>query len=84
MHMFALMLNPKGLHFEIFYIYSKSLNQPNYEFLNTLSNNVEGVGYFPYNDHETVISSNDAKKIAFTTLHSPNSVRQFFLTEIIG
>ena len=60
--LFALLLNPNGLHFENVYIYSKSLNQPKYEFLNNLLNNVEGVGYFPYNDHETVISPNDAKR----------------------
>ena len=59
--LFALLLNVNGLHFENVYIYSKSLNQPKYKFLNALLNNVKGVGYFPYNDHETVISPNDAK-----------------------
>ena len=59
--LFTLLLNPNGLHFENVYIYSKSLNQPKYKFLNTLLNNVEGVGYFPYNDHEGVISPSDAK-----------------------
>ena len=59
--LFALLLNPNGLHFENVYIYSKSLNQPKYAFLSNLLNSVEGIGYFPYNDHETVISPNDAK-----------------------
>lgn len=59
--LFALLLNPNGLRFENVYIYSKSLNQPKYMFLADLLNSVEGVGYYPYSDHETVISPNDAK-----------------------
>ena len=81
--LFALLLNPNGLHFENVYIYSKSLNQPKYEFLSNLLNNVEGVGYFPYNDHETVISPNDAKSNSVmifddVACEKQNHIRNFF------
>ena len=59
--LFALLLHSNGLHVENIYIYSKSLNQPKYTFISNLLNNVEGLWYFSYNDHKTVISPNDAK-----------------------
>lgn len=56
----ALITHPHGLRFENVYVYSKSLNQPKYQFLKRLLESVKGVRYFPFNDHEQVIKPEDA------------------------
>lgn len=66
--LFALITHPNGLRFENIYLYSKSLNQPKYQFLQHLLKSVNGVGYFPFNDHEQVIKPEDAR---------PNSIMIF-------
>ena len=38
--LFSLIFNPNGLRFKNIYLYSKSLNQPNYEFLFEIMNNI--------------------------------------------
>lgn len=57
--LFALITHPNGLRFENIYIYSKSLNQPKYQFLQKLLQSVEVVGYFPFSDHDEVIKPED-------------------------
>ena len=52
---FALLLNPNELNFGNVHIYSKYLKQHKYEFLSNLLNSVESVGYFLYNEHETIV-----------------------------
>lgn len=64
----ALITHPHGLRFENIYVYSKSLNQPKYQFLRQLVKPVRGVGYFPFNDHEEVIPPEKAR---------PNSIMIF-------
>lgn len=66
--LFAILTHPNGLRFHNVYVYSKSLNQPKYEFLKKLLESVEGVGYFPFNDQEEVVVPHDAK---------PNSIMIF-------
>ena len=51
----ALLVHPNGLRFENIYVYSKSLNQPKYEFLKNLLEPIDGIQYFPYCDHEDVM-----------------------------
>ena len=51
----SLLTHPNGLSFENLYIYSKSLNQPKYQFLNCLLDSMDGVNYFPFSEHEEVI-----------------------------
>src|SRR5436190_1028743 len=56
---FNLLFDPNGLRFENIYIFSKSLNQPKYQFLaKTIP---KEVGYFAYDDNSQVINPNDAK-----------------------
>ena len=61
----ALILHPNGLRFNNIYLYSKSLQQPKYQFLEKVLNDVDGVEYFPFSEHEEVVSPSQAK---------PNSV----------
>lgn len=56
----ALITHPNGLRFENVYVYSKSLNQPKYKFLKELLEPIKGVQYFPFSEHESVISPDEA------------------------
>ena len=54
-------LEKNGLKFENIYLYSKSLQQPKYKFLELVLNGVNDVKYFPFNEHEEVVSPSEAK-----------------------
>lgn len=56
----ALITHPNGLRFENLYVYSKSLNQPKYQFLKEVLEPIEGVSYLPFSEHETVVSPDEA------------------------
>uniref|UniRef100_A0ABD2W597 Uncharacterized protein n=1 Tax=Trichogramma kaykai TaxID=54128 RepID=A0ABD2W597_9HYME len=56
----ALITHPNGLRFENVYIYSKSLNQPKYKFLQELLEPIDGMQYLAFNDQESVISPEEA------------------------
>ena len=51
----ALLVHPNGLRFENVYIYSKTLNQPKYQFLKDLLEPIDEVQYFPFSDNQQVI-----------------------------
>ena len=57
----ALLTHPNGHRFASLYVYSKSLNQPNYTLLKRMLDNVEGVDFLPFADHEQVISPDGAR-----------------------
>lgn len=62
----SLLIDANGVKFENVYIYSKSLNQPKYKFLRQLLKDAnKKIGFFPFEDSETVIEPNKAR---------PNSV----------
>lgn len=61
----GLILHPNGLNFHNIYVYSKTLHQPKYLFLEKVLSLVPGVSYFKYRDNEEVLSPDNA---------SPNSV----------
>lgn len=52
----TLLLDSKGLIFENVYLYSKSLNQPKYVFLNNVLNQVPQVNFYTFTDKSEVIS----------------------------
>ena len=56
----SLLIDPNGLRFENIYVYSKSLNQSKYQFLEELIKSIKGLKYFPFNEHEQVISPENA------------------------
>lgn len=81
--LFAMITHPNGLKFENIYIYSKSLNQPKYELLKKLLKPIEGMGYFPFDEHELVIKPQDAKKNSLmifddVSCEKQDNIREFF------
>ena len=64
----SLIIHPNGLKFENIYIYSKTLHQPKYKFLENVIEYIEGLDYHPFSDHEEVVKPEDAK---------PNSIMIF-------
>lgn len=58
----SLITDPNGLKFENIYIYSKSLYQPKYQFLENVLKNVKGVRFYKYSENEEVIKPHDARK----------------------
>jgi len=42
----SLLENPNGVHFENVYVYSKSLQQPKYRYLENLFTSIDEIGYF--------------------------------------
>lgn len=57
----SLIVHPNGLKFENIYVYSKSLNQPKYKFLENLLHPIDGMEYFSFSEHEHVVSPQEAK-----------------------
>lgn len=60
--MLSLITDPNGLKFENIYVYSKSLYQPKYQFLENVLKNVKGIGYYKFSENEEVIQPSEAKK----------------------
>lgn len=58
----SLITDINGVHFENIYIYSKSLYQPKYQFLEKILKQVKGVGYYKFSENENVITPSEAKK----------------------
>lgn len=56
----SLITHPNGVRFENVYLYSKSLNQPKYKYLEKLLAPIDGVQYFPYSEHDEVVSPDTA------------------------
>lgn len=57
----ALLIHPNGLRFENIYVYSKSLHQPKYKFLEKLIEPIKGVNYLSFNEHDLVVSPDKAR-----------------------
>lgn len=63
--MFNLLFDSNGLRFENVYVFSKSLYQLKYKFLDKVFSKISLIGYHTFTDNEEVINPNEAK---------PNSV----------
>ena len=57
----ALITHPNGLRFENIFVYSKSLNQPKYKFLEKILQPIKGIEYYAFSEHDTVVSPDNAK-----------------------
>lgn len=57
----GLIENTNGLRFENVYVFSKSLNQPKYLYLEHLLKPIKGMGYYPCQNYERIVSPNEAK-----------------------
>lgn len=63
--MLSLLEHPNGLRFQNIYLYSKSLYQPKYQYLHSLLQPIKEMGYYEFNDGESIIPPEEIK---------PNSV----------
>ena len=52
--------SPHGVHFENIYVYSKSLQQPKYRYLENLLSSIEEIGYFTFSNNSDVIPPSEA------------------------
>lgn len=52
--MLNLLFSPMGLFFNNIYIFSKSLYQTKYKFLECVLRNIKEIGYFPFSDNDEV------------------------------
>lgn len=58
----TLITDLNGLRFENVYIYSKSLNQPKYQFLKRIFEHVKDIGYYTFTDNESICDPREAKQ----------------------
>lgn len=68
----SLLEDPNGLRYENVYIYSKSLEQDKYQYLERILTSIDGMGFYKYSSSEDVIEPADAK---------PNSI--FIFDDVI-
>lgn len=59
--MLTLIEHPNGLKFKNIYLYSKSLHQPKYLFLEKLMKPIKGIGYFAFNNSEEILPPSEAQ-----------------------
>ena len=57
----SLIKNENGLYFQNIYLYSKSLSQPKYRYLESLLKPIQEISFHQYHDREQVISPSEAK-----------------------
>lgn len=78
-----LLYNKNGLVFQNIYLYSKSRYQPKYQELERVLEMVPEIGYFPFDDNDSVIQPNEAKNNSIfifddVSCEKQGSIREFF------
>lgn len=81
--MISLLENPNGLKFKNIYLYSKSLQQPKYKYLEQLLQPIKGMGFFSFSENDTVIPPEKAKPNSImifddVACEKQNNVRAYF------
>ena len=56
----SLLESPHGVRFENVYVYSKSLQQPKYRYLENLLTSIDEIGYYTFSNNSDVIPPSDA------------------------
>lgn len=79
----SLLTDPNGLRFANLYVYSKSLNQPKYQFLEKVIAAIKGIEYYPFSDREDVIAPQDARSHSIMVFddvacEKQDNIRAFF------
>jgi len=64
----SLLESPHGVRFENVYVYSKSLQQPKYQYLENLLSSIDEIGYFTFSNNSDVVPPSEAR---------PNSIFVF-------
>lgn len=80
---FTLLFANNGLKYENIYVFSKSLYQPKYQFLEKIMKSVPEVGYFAYSENDEVPAPNNALQNSIMlfddiTVEKQNNVRSYF------
>lgn len=57
----SLILDPQGLYFSNVYIYSKSLYQPKYQYLQKILEPIEGLGVYTFSNAEDIVEPSNAE-----------------------
>lgn len=81
--MISLLESPNGLKFENIYLYSKSLYQPKYEYLQKLISPITGMGYYTFAENTSVIPPDEAKNNSImifddVACEKQNNIRAYF------
>lgn len=81
--MISLLTDLNGLRFENIYIYSKSLNQPKYQFLKTVAERLREIGFYTFAENEDVCSPNQARPNSVfifddVACDKQNNIREYF------
>lgn len=79
----GLLLHEHGLQFLNIYIYSKTLNQPKYIYLEKILQNVPDVSFDKFHENDEVISPKDAKPYSIiifddVACENQNNIRDYF------
>lgn len=79
----SLIENPNGLRFENVYIYSKTLGQNKYKYLEEILKPINGLGYYTYASNDDVIPPSDARRnsiIIFDDVicDKQNNIKEYF------
>ena len=79
----SLLFGENGLRFENIYIFSKTLYQPKYEFLNKVISNIPEIEIFNYSNNDEIIDPQDAKTNSIfifddVVCDKQNNIRSYF------
>lgn len=79
----CLVENPNGLRFENVYVYSKTLEQEKYRYLESILKPIKGMGYYTFSANDQVIPPSKAKPnsiIIFDDVicDNQNNIREYF------
>lgn len=79
----TLIIEENGLKFHNIYVYSKSLYQPKYQFLEKVIDNVKGVRYFKYSENDNIVDPSEALENSIfifddVSCNSQEKIRSYF------
>lgn len=81
--MVNLLEHPHGLKFENVYVYSKSLIQPKYKYLELLLKPIKGIGYYTFSASENIMHPSEVKPNSIfifddVSCENQNVIREYF------
>ena len=79
----SLLESPNGVRFENVYVYSKSLQQPKYRYLENLSTSIDEIGYFTFSNNNDVVPPSEARPNSIfifddVACDKQNAMREYF------
>ncbi|KAG5324087.1 YMD3 protein, partial [Pseudoatta argentina] len=82
----SLLESPNGVRFENVYVYSKSLQQPKYRYLENLFTPIDEIGYFTFSNNSDVVPPSEARPNSIfifddVACDKQDAVREYFSME---